>query len=69
MFCVGLPKAEPCEPWNRLFQGDSDGARCLHQPYTLTGAASSRITSEACRHHECLLCTIRKHHEPCVSPG
>jgi len=39
MFCVGLPKAEPSEPWSRLFRGDSDGARCLQQPYTLTGTA------------------------------
>ena len=41
MFCVSLPKAEPCEPWACLFRGDSDGARCLQPPYTLTGAVSS----------------------------
>ena len=41
MFCVGLPKAEPCEQWTRIFQGDSDGARCLQQPYTLTGVMLS----------------------------
>ena len=36
---VAIPKAEPGEHWQRLFRGDSDGARCLQPPYTLTGAA------------------------------
>ena len=39
MCVVAVPKGEPGEHWRRLFRGDSDGARCIQPPYTLSGAA------------------------------
>ena len=57
MFCVALPKAAPGEPWSCLFRGDSDGARCLQPPYSLTGAMSAlprgvarSLAAGACKH-------------------
>lgn len=35
--CVlGLPKAEYGKHWPRLFEGDTDGVRCMQPPYTLS---------------------------------
>ncbi|KAI3436650.1 hypothetical protein D9Q98_006066 [Chlorella vulgaris] len=39
--CVmALPKGEPGVQWKRLFVGDSDGARCLVPPYTMSHTES-----------------------------
>lgn len=47
--CVlAIPKAEPGERWRRLFRGDSDGARCMQPPYTLTGARLARAGPVMC---------------------
>lgn len=36
--CVlAIPKATWSEHWRCLFQGDSEGVRCMQQPYTLSG--------------------------------
>ena len=37
MLALAIPKAEPGEPWRCLFRGDSDGARCMQPPYSITG--------------------------------
>lgn len=37
MCVLALPKAQCGQYWHCLFRGDSEGARCLQPPYTLTG--------------------------------
>lgn len=37
-FAMALPKAKPGQHWQRLFAGDSVGARCLQPPCVITGA-------------------------------
>ena len=51
--CVlAIPKGELGEQWRRLFRGDSDGARCMQPPYTLSGAAGPHASSpqKCCAH-------------------
>lgn len=32
---IAIPKSEPGQQWKRIFEGDSDGIRCIHPPYEL----------------------------------
>ena len=39
---IALPKGQPGEAWVRLFAGDSDGARCMEPPYSMSGKVTQR---------------------------
>ena len=43
------------EHWQRLFRGDSAGARCMQPPYMLAGTPhKDSISVDALRNHQCV---------------